>query len=172
MKYINFFETNNLIESANLEREITEFELTNEFLLPIEFKEMMLETNGGTLKFQNSAFVIENIENEKLIVFDLYFLNFYFVKHYFNENRLNNEPHVFENIKSILLIGRTAMREYIFIGLEKDNFGRIFYAPDDNIFDFILETDDSYIYPTIEIASNINSFLLSLKSSEELEKNL
>lgn len=50
------------------------------------------------------------------------------------------------------------------------NNGKIYYAPDDNVTDFVSLDDDTLIYPTIEIAPNLESFIRKLKDPYELEK--
>jgi hypothetical protein len=170
MNYLDYFEKTKLNDDKNYLKKINE--ITKNLKLPKSIVGLLEVTNGGYLYDKNSAFLIKNIDNQDIIVSGVHFENIFFIDYYYFENRNNYEPCHFENINSLILIGRAAFREYLFIGVDKDNFGKIYFAPDDNIFDFITEDNDSLIYPTIEVAPDLDSFLLMLRNPEDLEKEI
>jgi hypothetical protein len=173
MNYKDFLASmfeDHLKTNLNFENDIRDFENNNNLLFSKSYKDFIFETNGGSLKIENSAFLLSDYYEVTFVVSGVKLMNFSNVMYEFTNNRINFEPWKFRDIETMVMIGRTDGREYIFIGVSEYNNGKIYYAPDDNVTDFVSLDDDTLIYPTIEIAPNFESFIKMLKDPYELEK--
>ena|SRR6218665_1543150 len=171
MEYKVFFkDTNNIKypgEKVGVEI-IEKFEEENDISVPDVFKNFLLETNGGNLLYKNVAFLIEDFYGDQQLIIVERMSSFVEFSRELKEVRTQKD-YVFEDFEKIAIIGRCRMREFIFIGISKDNFGKIYFAPDDNVTDFVSMDNDSSIYPIFEIASDLDTFLIMLKHPGEYE---
>lgn len=167
MKYQDFFQRTGVSKGNLVEGEfISKFEEENNIILPPKYKDFLIDTNGGRPLF--TSFIVQDFyEVEQIIILELFYDFLGFIKEL--REIKSQKDYTFIDYEKIGMIGRCRMREFIFIGIAEDNFGKIYFAPEENVTDFVSEDNDSGIYPIFEIAPDLDSFFTMLKHPGEFD---
>jgi hypothetical protein len=171
----------NLFYEYTLETEIVtkeEFEnFEKEYNLKIypKSKEIFLEFQRLSIKLENSSFLIKDYYGNNCIISFSYFFNFQTLvsANFINNLKKKDSGFSFYNQENILLVGDCDFGHKIGLGINLENLkDKVFFIPYGDPTDFVAENDFSLIYPSIEVAPDLEFFLLMLTNPEELEKNL
>jgi hypothetical protein len=156
-----FYEKKELAGGFASADEFERFE--NQFLIKVsdEFKKNYLLYQRLSPKSQNSSFILSDYYSKKhIIIFDsLCDLNSIIDANFsaILESREGRTIH--NNQGNILIVGYCAFGDKIGVGINKDIFlDKIFFIPFGDPTDFVADDDFSLIYPTIEIAPNLETF--------------
>ncbi len=171
MNYSSFFEKTDASQGHSVElNSINIFEKENSIILPSQYKNCLVETNGGYPSFEYAAFTVQDFygDNQLIIIESIY--SFSEFTRELNDIRTQRD-YTFEDFVKIGMIARCRRREFIFIGIAEDNSGKIYFAPDDNVTEFVSEDNDSGIYPIFEIAPDLDSFFTMLKHPGEFDSS-